>query len=55
VNTILGREFEMTQIGQNVNVTSGSNGIALYSEEGKRLIASISSNSVIIVFLILLI
>ncbi|KFR13605.1 Receptor-type tyrosine-protein kinase FLT3, partial [Opisthocomus hoazin] len=29
------REFEMTQIGQNVNVTSGSNGIALYSEEDK--------------------
>uniref|UniRef100_A0A8C8EAE8 receptor protein-tyrosine kinase n=1 Tax=Otus sunia TaxID=257818 RepID=A0A8C8EAE8_9STRI len=31
-------EFEITQRSQNINVTSGSSGIVLYSEEGKRLI-----------------
>ncbi|KFQ76709.1 Receptor-type tyrosine-protein kinase FLT3, partial [Phaethon lepturus] len=36
-------EFEITQSHQNMNVTFGSNGIVLYSEEGKRLIAFISN------------
>ncbi|KAK4830860.1 hypothetical protein QYF61_013789 [Mycteria americana] len=37
VNTTLCREaeFEITQRSQNINVTSGSNGIVLYSEEDK--------------------
>ncbi|NXS69350.1 FLT3 kinase, partial [Pandion haliaetus] len=39
---------------QNMNVTCGSNGIALYSGEGKRLTAFLSSNSVIIVFITLM-
>ncbi|PKU46544.1 receptor-type tyrosine-protein kinase hypothetical protein [Limosa lapponica baueri] len=49
VNTTLCREdeFEITQ-RQNMNVASGSNGIVLYSEEGKNLIAVTSSNSVAI-------
>ncbi|NWU98379.1 FLT3 kinase, partial [Upupa epops] len=36
-------EFKITQSDQNINVTSGSNGIGLYSEEGKRLIGFISN------------
>lgn len=51
MNTTLYREdeFEIAQ-SQNMNVTSRSNGIVLYSEEGRRLIAFISSNSAINVF-----
>ncbi|NXV03886.1 FLT3 kinase, partial [Cettia cetti] len=37
---------------QNINVTLGSNGIVLFSEEGKRLIDFIFSNAVIIVFIV---
>lgn len=48
-------ELKATQTSQNINMTSGPNGIALCSEEGKRLIALISVNSVIIVFIVLLI
>lgn len=48
-------ELKVTQISQNINMTSGPNGIALCSEEGKRLITLISSNSVTLVFIILLI
>jgi len=57
VNTDLYGEDELksTQTSQNINMTSGPNGIALCSEEGKRLIALISVNSVIIVFIVLLI
>ncbi|NXS09517.1 FLT3 kinase, partial [Neodrepanis coruscans] len=47
-------EFEITQRSQNVNMTPGSNGSVLFSEGGKRLIF-ISSNSVIIVLIVLLI
>lgn len=46
-------EFEITQ-SQNMNVTSGSKRIVLYSEEGKKLTGFVSSNSVITVFIILL-
>lgn len=46
-------EFEITQ-SQNLNVTFGSSGIVLYSEEGKKLIGFTSSDSVIVVFIILL-
>lgn len=55
VNTTLCREdeFEITQ-SQTVNVASISNGVVLYSDEGKRLIVFISSNSVINVFIIFL-
>lgn len=57
VNMDLYREDELkvTQTSQNINMTSGPNEIALCSEEGNRLIALISSNSVIIVFIVLLI
>ncbi|NXE95456.1 FLT3 kinase, partial [Menura novaehollandiae] len=44
-------EFEITQRSQNINVTPGSNGAVLFSEEGKRLIDYIFSHSVIIVFI----
>ncbi|NXM52870.1 FLT3 kinase, partial [Illadopsis cleaveri] len=37
---------------QNINMTLGSNGIVLFSEEGKRLIDCIFSNAVIIVFIV---
>ncbi|NXY36052.1 FLT3 kinase, partial [Pomatorhinus ruficollis] len=47
VNTTLCREDELetTQGSQNINVTLGSNGILLFSEEGKRLTDYIFSNA----------
>lgn len=57
VNTTLCREddLEATQRSQNINVTLDSNGIVLFSEEGKRLTDYLFSNSVIIVFIVFLI
>lgn len=57
MNTTLSREdgFEIMKRSQNINVTPGANGTVLFSEEGKSLIDYIFSNSVIIVFIVLLI
>ncbi|NXP81756.1 FLT3 kinase, partial [Ramphastos sulfuratus] len=57
VNTSLSREdeFDIAQRSQNTNVTSETNGIVLYSEEGNTSIAFISSNSVVMLFTVLLI
>lgn len=53
VNTALcrGDEFETMQRSQNTNVTRGSDGIVLLSDEGKRLIDYIFRNAVLLYFL----
>ncbi|NXT18079.1 FLT3 kinase, partial [Syrrhaptes paradoxus] len=45
--------FEITQ-SQNMNVTSGSDGIVLYSEEGKRLLLSLAILLLLLMFLVML-